>query len=223
MFLHYVKCVAILRLSEFSTIEIVDYSLQIANIRSEFAKKRDAFDKSDRAFLAGKDSMKGKLLGMFSSAYYHREKLIDNADVVYGYAFRGYEAEGDREFSYPTWVLFSLSSKFDENPLLLAGAAKELLAYCERQTKRKKDKLYYATKDDWGEPKYVELPQELTHGSLIFLSMVTVRTGANPHFHLGLNLLLADKKSSKEVLYLPERYWSEDYRNSYSGKEKDNG
>lgn len=178
--------------------------------------------RKERAFLAGKDSFRGRLLGIFSASYYQRERLIAKGEVIYGYAFRDYEEGDNRDFTYPTWVLFSPASAIDDDPAPLAEAAERLLAYCAADNGRK-DKLCRAVKDDWAEPQYVELPKELTQGRLVYLSMVNVRTKANPSFRLGLNLLLANRKASKEVIYLPERYWTDAFLSHYLGKEKDDG
>ena len=195
----------------------MDLSQSVNDIDKAWQDKRGALDKSDIAYIANKNSVKGKLLGFMTSAYYKRTKLIENSTIVPAYVFQDWsnDAEG-RSTLFPTWLLFSPSKLVNQTPSLLKKAAENLQ---QLKLAAPKDKNLIKLRNLINEPlsdcAYIEIPSTFSENQLVYLSIVYVNLNLSPSFHLGYNLILMNSSVSSEVLYFPEKYWPGAFLESY--------
>lgn len=195
----------------------MDLSQSVIDIDKAWQIKRGTLDKSDLAYIANKNSIKGKLLGFMTSAYYKRTKLIENSTVVPAYVFQDWsnDVEG-RSALFPTWLLFSPSKLVNQTPSLLKKVA-ENLQQLKLETPKEKDliKLRNLINEPLSDCAYVEIPSIYSENQLVYLSIVYVNLNLNPSFHLGFNLILMNSSASSEVLYFPEKYWPNSFLENY--------
>ena len=92
----------------------------ITEVREKFRLKQGSFTKDEMKYNANKDTFKGKITGFLTLEYYQREKLFNTGNIFYALSYKEYHehAEKDKKM-FPVWVLFSPSTKIDENPHLL--------------------------------------------------------------------------------------------------------
>ncbi len=193
----------------------------LEKINASYQKRKPFFTKEEIRRIAGKDTPEGRMVDLFSFKYAKRTSLIQAAEILYGYVAKSYGEEGNEAQShYPTWVFFSPAKNVNENPLLLKEAAKSFASFAQGEPKDAKErKIQRFWKENWTELDYFELPKTHTRGTLIYLSVAYFKTSAIENFHLGLNLILANRGVSKEILYLPEEYWSKDWAEYYKNPE----
>ena len=174
---------------------------------------RKLLSKDEIKRIAGKNNFLGKLIGVFTPSYWKREKLIEMGEVVIGYAFRSFRFEGESsDVVFPSWVLFSPETKANKNPMILEETSFKLAALSESETLSKEDKKLKAIlHNNLGAYRYVKIDEKYTNGSLVYLSIVDVRRDLFPDFKLGYSPLLIGPSISKEVLYLPPGYWTEEW------------
>lgn len=197
----------------------VDFAKVISELRKQYDAKKGSFTKKELQFLTGRDTLRGRLLGFLTAAYYRRPRLFREGRVTYALAFRKWTGMERSERLLSTWVLFSPSSEFDAHPDLLYKVKANLDALVENGEKnRKLHKLYVALTEELSEPAYMEIPKEFSEGKLVYLSFIYLRNHQIPKFRLGINLIVMDRSVSKEVLYLPALYWSTDFVNYYYRK-----
>ncbi|HML99993.1 MAG TPA: hypothetical protein PKC96_01465 [Bacilli bacterium] len=193
----------------------------LSSLRADYHEKQIRLTPDEVKFIANKDSRQGKLIGVFTRDYYQREKLIREGEIVYCYTYKTYIPEGKASRPYPSWCLFSPSKKFESEPLLLEKVAARLLEFADDESQRgiKNHRLQTMIKGELSEPAYVTLPLELTDNQLVYLQYVSVKEQHIYDFSLGINLLLIHPAASKEAIYLPRRYWTEEYRAFYHHEE----
>ncbi len=190
----------------------------LEELNDHFRTASLSFEANDWKYLAGKDTPRGRMLGFLTPEYYQREKLWHTGVIVWAYAFRSYmdnaATAGDRAF--PSWVLFSPTSPFQNDPTLYYPILKKLNAFLNRKPKNKVERtLKIVLEGELSEPQYLEVPTEFTDGKLVYLSMVYVRPTHLPAFHLGVLPLMINKNVTHEVMYVPDRYWTETFRTLY--------
>ncbi|MFA5481159.1 MAG: hypothetical protein WC282_02075 [Bacilli bacterium] len=188
----------------------------LKNLSASFDAERTKFTKKDVAFIAGKDSFKGKMLGFLTFDYYRREKLIREGNLVYGYAYRAWTNEVTYTKPYPIWVLFSPAKEFVENPSLYGDVLRALQAI--EKPKHRHAKIYHLytmLNAELSEPKYVLIPEPYAQGHLVYLSMVYLRPSHHANLCLGVNPFLIAPNVSKEILLLPSKYWTEEFKKEY--------
>lgn len=190
---------------------------------SYWEKIKRSLRKEEIRHIADKDSPTGRMLGVFTLAYWKRERLIEGGSLVFGYAFKSFQFEGEmRDKVYPSWVLFSPEKAVNENPKVFEGVAAKLgKLVLEEATSKEDKKLKRVLTDNLAVASYIQLDEKYTDGALIYLSIVDVRRSQLPDFRLGYSLLLIGRNISKEVLYLPPAYWSKDYAEAYKKGFKD--
>jgi len=186
------------------------------NLQNNFVEKRLSFKKNDIAYIAGKDTFKGKMLGFLTMDYYRREKLIAGGDIVYGYLFRTWTNEITYTRPYPLWVLFSPAKEFADNPELYVDILKSLQAI-ELPKRGPKDlrTLHTMLNAELSEPRYYLIPEPYARGRLVYLSMLYLRPVHNSNLRLGINPFIIAPSISKEILYLPARLWTEEFKKRY--------
>jgi hypothetical protein len=197
----------------------MDFKATIGRVNESWRKLAPTLDKAALKHIGDKEDKNGILLGCFTASYYKRSHLIQGSEVLYAYVFKAFRQDQDEsEIRYPTWLLFSPSKEFEADPNLYKPIADQLLALPLSQPKeRDLKKLSYAISDNFADAAYLELPPSLTGGKLVYLSIIYCRSNTMPYFHLGLNLILANRAISKEVLYLPSEYWDKDWNVFYQG------
>lgn len=195
----------------------MDFEKCILDLNSHWLIQRASLSKEDLAYLSYQDTFRHRLEGFMTNTYYRRKKMIMGSDILYCYVFQDWSNDergmGDE---YPTWMLFSPSSKINNNPALLKEISAKVLSIkkAEPQNKEEKElkKLLVETLSDCS---FFEIPPSYSLGNLIYLSIVYLHTDHVPFFHLGLNLILSNPSLSKEVLYFPTKYWPKEVQDSY--------
>ncbi len=199
----------------------MDYQSLLEATNTSWFLKRNSLTKEDKAFLSNRDTFRHRLLGILSSDYVKRKDLIAHGDIVYAYVFKEWTNEARKEiFDYPTWLYFSPSKSLNDNPLRLKGISAKTSQPSTSDPLTKEDKKFNKLlTENLSDCSYFEVPGSYTGGQLVYLSIVYARLNQIPDFHLGLNLIIANASISKEVIFLPERYWTEDYKKAYRNNE----
>lgn len=194
----------------------VDWKELYHRLNERWEETRAALSKEDIAYLANKDTLRGKMLGFLTWNYYKRSRLLSSSNLFFAYVFQNYSNSLSSESDYPTWLLFSPSSAINENPTILKNiCAKLQLIKNEKPVAQDLKETQKLLVEYLSDVSYFELPSSVSEGSLVFLSIIDVHPRLNPNFRMGLNLILASPSVSKEVLYLPERFFLEDYKDAY--------
>lgn len=133
-----------------------------------------------------------------------------------GYVIRFWEKNDVNVGLHPVWILYSPQKKFVENPdvyLKIIDNIEELRA------KKKYDKKLRAIKNALFEPyadaEMLELPPELANGGLVYLSIIYRYKETMPDLRLGPNLVIVNPSVSKEILFLPRKYWVAEWEGFY--------
>jgi len=195
----------------------MDYAKTLAEINESWQAKRITLSGKETAYIGNKATLRGKMLGFLTSSYYKRTKLIEQGSVSYAYVFKEWSNDVQGEDpQHPTWMVFSPASKFNEHPEKLKQISERLQGLAKEESVPKGLKvLRNLIVEPLSDASYFEIPPEYSDGELAYLSIVYVIASLVPCFHLGLNLILANRSVSKEVLYLPSTYWSDEYSTAY--------
>lgn len=194
----------------------MDYLRIITAIRQDYDARKASFTKNELRYLTGRTSLRGRLLGFMTRAYYQRPRLFKKGQILYALTFRRWSRDLKGDPLESTWVLFSPMSEFDAEPERLYQVKNALDDFLMKKTKKAKyHALMVALKGELSEPAYLEIPSEFTDGRLVYLSYICLRREQIPDLRLGLNLIVADRSVSKEVLYLPAPYWTKEYTEHY--------
>ena len=194
----------------------MDYYSLLENERKAFSEKQALFTKEDLKYISGKDSFKGKLTGFLTKNYYQREKLIQNGELFYGYVFSfwGQSINGDSPTIF--YILFSPERKIMENPSIFKEIHGKLRLFLDNKPQNKKEKtLWNLLKNPVAEAPFEEIPFSLTDNHVIYFCKLMKKQNFAISFHLGLNLFIANPTISKQILFLPEKYTTENFRKLY--------
>ena len=199
----------------------MDFAQFYHNLNDAWALNRVSLDKSEVAYLANKDTFQGRKIGFMTRSYYQREKLIRSSEIYFAYVFQSWSNDvNEKGYSYPTWLLFSPSREVNENPAVFKEiAAKVQSIRSTKPVKKDEKELKKYVEGYLSDISYFPLPESYSCGHFVYLSIVYLPLQRVPSFRLGVNLILANPTASKEVLYLPESYWSEGYRKAYQAGE----
>ena len=195
----------------------MDFSSLLSTLNSTWLQTRSVLSKEELAHLAYQDSFRHRMIGFMTKAYYQRKKLIQTSEIFYAYVFQEYQYdENQRENGGATWLLFSPSKEVNDNPVVLKKIAANLQQLKTREPINPEEKaLKNLLTEPLSEVSYCELIPSLSENEYVFLSIVDIHKELLPSFHLGLNLILTNSSVSKEVLYLPEAYFSSDWKEAY--------
>lgn len=195
----------------------MDFASYYHEVNERWLLKRASLSKDEIKIIANKDTIRNAIIGFMTRTYYQREKLIKTSEIFYGYVFQDFlfrqEAHGD----YTTWVLHSPSREVNEHPEIYKDVVAKLM---ELKKVRRPEKALRPLQDVIALPLadacYLEVDKRYTGGHLIYLSTIFFFNRSVPDFKLGINLLLANQSASKEVLYLPEKLWDDEWKEAYS-------
>ncbi|MGM9813465.1 MAG: hypothetical protein ACI32C_00935 [Candidatus Enteromonas sp.] len=184
--------------------------------REQWAKESLLLNKDERRYIEGKYSTKTKMLGCFSPSYHKRGKLVLSSQVYYGLVFKSYRRpDSDSEY-YPIWVLWSPNRKFQEDPTLYDELLPLLETRYGQKKKWRREKVELALHEKYADASMLLIDPGLTKGIPVYLSILYFHKDHVFDFRLGINLFLANQDVSKELLVLPERFWSEAYAEAYA-------
>ena len=199
----------------------MDYQELLSKQRTRWNEAKANLTKEELRFIAGKDSWANRRLNMFSLSYFRREKLVEESDVLFAYVFKALEIGEDAAHFYPTWMLFSPEAFYNDHPENLAALLTKVQAATAAPKKGgKRDSLEIAMNEKLAEAAYLRIPDALTDGHTAYLSIVYCRRSTMPSLRLGPNFVLAAPKVSKEILFLPQTYWIEEWKAHNETKEE---
>ena len=183
-----------------------------SSLKEGWERLRPLLSREDIRFIASKDTFRKRLRGFLTPAYWKREHLIKESSVVWGLVFKEWHGNPSETGNYyRDWVLFSPSTSVNEDPRLLFEAASALRNGKETPPKSKKEILLRnVLEKPLSDASYLKLPPEATGGELIYLSIVERPYDLNDGFNLGLHPLLMNPSISKEIIFLPNKYWREE-------------
>lgn len=194
----------------------MDTKEMIGALREDFKKHLPMSDE-EMKYITLRNDKKGKLRALFTKDYWKRSTLVLEGRIAYGYAFKSYQFDmKDPTNAFPIWVLLSPSSYFDEHPEEYAKIATSLWEFQTKKVKTRKEKeLKRILLGELSEPKYAELPKELTNNHFVYLCSCYVYESHISSFHLGFLPVLYAQEKSKEILLLPMKYWNEEFLSFY--------
>ena len=174
----------------------------IKTLEESINKIKENYSKEEIDKLLGFNSKKEKILSLFSIRYKTCKKLFEKGSVVYGYIYK-IEYNFNKQFNYyKTWILISLSSKYDENPSEYSKIAAELNYFLENPPKKHKH-LVAKLKNNENEFLFQELPKDIFNDN-VFISTSFVKEKTNPNLNIGIVGILINRKISKQLLIIPE-------------------
>ena len=169
------------------------------------------------SFLLDRDSLRTRLLGFMTKAYWSRKRLLKEGKVAYGYAFREWSF-GERALEHPVWIVHSPSLKALEHPEILKKAADLLMKRdCWPLISKKESDLLARSFEPLARPMFLPLPENFGEVPL-FLSVLDWIPRQLHELRLGLNLIVQNPAVSKETLLLMERYFPQAWRDAYFGQ-----
>ncbi len=192
----------------------MDYYSLLEKERENFKKTQLNLNKNDLSFIANKSTFKEKMQGFLTFAYHKREKVIKTGELFYGYVFSEWNSMPD---SWPiSLVLISPERKLAENPLIFKKISENLQGFLEISAKNRDErKLKRLLSEPLTEAPYELLPFSLSEGHVIYFCKLYRNISFAYSFNLGLNLFIVNPAESKQIMYLPERYMTETFRNLY--------
>lgn len=199
----------------------MDYKAVLGNLNAYWNDRKARLSKEEIKHLSDKDSRQGKLVGVFTRNYWKRGKLIQSSEIAYGYVFKQYQTGIKEDIRHPIWVLFSVEGAVNDDPKILERCALKILALEPKACGKTHRKIAFAVKDDMAQVSYMKVPQDLSEGHLIYLSIIYYCESTMPKFHIGLNLVCLNPAVSKEILLLPSQYWTREWDNLYWKKEEE--
>ena len=178
----------------------------LKKINSIYHELVGTLDKRDISFIAGKDTLRNKMLNIGRASYFKREKLISNGELLYGLSFMANNPVKESDRPYASHVVFSYEQLFKTSPFLYQNYIDLFIQFLENNQSMKYKKMHNILFSDMAEPSYFLIPPELVDNHILYISLVYVRPFSNPDFKLGINLIIANSLVSKEIIYLPTMY-----------------
>lgn len=189
----------------------MDYQFLLNEQRSAFKELSKNFLKEDFNFLTNKQGFNQKRIGVFTRNYYKRKKLVQLGTLTYGYVLR-IRDNGSQTNPISTWVLFSPSNEYEKNPAKYEKTLQNIDKILNSPNINKKYKrLKIMLTESLAEPVYFPVPDELSDGDVVYISHVYYWRTKNPNMRPGLMPIFISQNISKEILYLPERYWTDNF------------
>ena len=176
-------------------------------VREKFVSIRSAMDEKQIDDALGFKTKKDKILSLFSIRYKPSKKLLNEGVLVYVYIYKmNYFLHGNSNY-YKSWILFSPSLKFEENPTSYRKIAAELEYFLKSKNKKYKKIIRHLLNKE-NDFKLLELPFEIFNEK-VFISTIYTKEKVNPSLNLGVNLCLLNRKGSKNIIFLPEICYSQ--------------
>lgn len=198
--------------------------LDILNdIKENYSKLIPLFTKEDENYQCLKTYRRGRLHGIFTFDYYKRKRLFKEGIISYSYIFKSYQTTLDEKEDFSVWFLHSPKKKYEENPELFVEIVNKINEFILSKPKnRKEKKLLSILLGELSEPKYLELPKDITNGDLVYLSSTYIRNSHTKDFKLGVNLIILAPSFTKEIFVLPDAYMSTKYKKHVLRKDDNN-
>lgn len=175
--------------------------------RASFDLERMNFSKSDFDFLSGKNTVRGKLLGFLTPEYYRREQLWKTGTIFIAYVYKIFTNNLDTDRPLIGWLLYSPLDKLNQNPSLYIKIYEKLESFLKKTRVAKFQKLKRTFENPLSEPRFVELPEEVTGGDLVFLSSVYFYPDHFFDYRLGFHFVVAQPAITKELMLVPEKFY----------------
>lgn len=195
----------------------------LEELREKYKSYIPLFTKEDEDYQCLKTYRKGRLHGIFTRDYYKRKRLFKEGIITLGYIFKSYQSSFNSEEDFPVWLLWAPKSKFIDNPNLYLEIVNKINEFIDSKPKNRKERhLYNILVGELSEPKYIELPLELTNNELVYLSSTYVRQTHTSSFTLGLTPLILSLTLTKEIMILPDAYLTLNWKKYKEKKENEN-
>jgi hypothetical protein len=174
---------------------IAEYQEKIKNIKETYTKEQvDNF--------LGFTSKKEKIFSLYSIRYKTTNKLLYKGVLTYGYIYK-IQYFYNAAFNYfKAWILFSPSSKYEENPKLYSKIAAKLNYFLENPPKKYKH-LTKQLLNNENEFSFKELPRD-EFNDPIFISTIFIKEKTNPNLNIGINGVMLNRQIAKQILVVPE-------------------
>ena len=164
-------------------------------------------DKKDILFIAHKDDLKGKMLGFLTSNYYKRKKLILQGELIYILTYKTWTNNYSEKSFFPTWNLFSFEPFFQNDSNNYYKVLEKLEKQRDNPNKSKRMKEIFRLLDEViYEPEYRLLPPEEFDGHFLYISSIYTKSKYVDNLTTGINLAIANKAISKEILFIPDKF-----------------
>lgn len=187
----------------------------IKDINSKWILQRSSLSKEDFKYILARKGFNGVLRGFLTKEYYKRKKLVETGEIIYGYCFKMWSnSKKTNEADFPVWVIHSPMSVINEKPEILRDIAFKCLDFASKN-KDSNDKFANLINKPLSDTLMFPVPEECSNNHLCYLSIIERRALNMARFSLGLNLFISSPSVTREILFLPDRYWSEEFRNGY--------
>ena len=178
--------------------------INLSKVRNQFVKKRSVMNDKQIDKSLGFDSRKDKVLSLFSIRYRPAKKLINEGVLVYVYIYKISYFLNNNSNYFKSWVLFSPSLKYEENPAEYRKISAELDYFLKSHDKKFK-KIIRQLENNENDFSLLELPFEYFKEK-VFVSTIYTKEKVNPSLKVGVNICLLNRKVSKNIIFLPEKF-----------------
>ena len=179
--------------------------INLSEVRNQFVKKRSEMNDKQIDAILGFDSRKDKILSLFSIRYRPAKKLINEGVLVYVYIYKISYFLNNNSNYFKSWVLFSPSLKYEENPAEYRKISAKLDYFFKSHDKKYK-KIIRQLENNENDFSLFELPFDYFKEK-VFVSTIYTKEKVNPTLKVGVNICLLNRKISKNIIFLPEKFY----------------
>ena len=177
-------------------------------IQKEFEEIKNSMDEKTLEKALGFGTKKDKILSLFSITCKASKKLINDSSLVYGFVYKNdYYLNGNSNY-FKSWILYSPSVKYEENPSKYSKIAAKLHYFLENPPKKYKHLSTKLLNND-NDFSLLELPKDV-FGDKFFVFTTYQKEKVNPSLKVGVQVCLINQKFSKKFLILPEIFFKKD-------------
>lgn len=198
-------------------LDMTDYEEVIKSL----IRKRDSTvlnieGKIVRKMISG-DSMQEKMAAIFSPDKYKRDRLVKTGNIVWARLLEAKMNNLNRNSRFIARMIFSPESCFITDPSLYEEIVDRINCFIEEVSSRsnsfKERRLLCALTDDGEEPRYFQLPEEISGKHIIYLNTHILNPDKtfNPINLIKYIPIFMNKNLSKEVIVVPQSLYSEEY------------
>lgn len=170
-------------------------------VKKEFLNKIKTLSKEELDIALGFGTKKDKILSLFSIRYKDVIKLVNEGILIYALIYKTeFYLNGNSNF-FKSWILFSPTLKFEENPDEYLKFAAKLNYFLENTPKKYKKLAKKITNKD-NDFSFFELPKEYFEERILLSTSYSKET-ITPDLVPGITCCLMNRKLSKKIIILP--------------------
>lgn len=188
----------------------MDYKLLLQDISEHYFSFLPSIINEDKTFILNHTSLRMKIKDLGSKTK-KKHRLFIEGVIIWGRLIKTYDQNPLSNREKIGYILHSPEVIFEEEPDLyekILERINEAIEEPKKPFKRLSDILMYPEE----EPKYFEVPKELTFGKLVYITItfLSYEHFPNMKFNSLVPIIIAPS-ITKEIAIIPQKYWSNTY------------